>query len=83
MLTDLLILVLLARIEREPTYFASCEYINGKWRWFIGRREGGVVCTALSHTTLVSSLKRYMKRKGIATLSFRWDSDARVQHVAA
>lgn len=76
---DLLTAKLLYAMAR-PTYHASCEYIKGKWRWYVGS-ESGVVCTAASHTTLVYNLKRYMRRKGIATLSFRWDNDNRVEKV--
>lgn len=60
----------------KSDYFAGCDYIDGKWRWFIAERYAkNIICTANSHKTLISSLKKAMKRAGCKKFSFCWDND--------
>lgn len=80
-MTDSLVTRLLAARAATPRHHASCTWIKGKWQWYIGMREGGILCSSSSHTTLIQVLKQYMRRNGITVFSFTWDNDNRVETV--
>lgn len=72
---------LVAEYAKAPAYFVTTDWVHGKHVWIVGRREGGILCYSQSHKTLITNLKRYMKRHGVARLEVRWDSDGTTQVV--